>query len=329
MGLVQTRCENCDYVNLALESKNCYLVFGCLRNEDCIYGHIIWRSINCIDCLYIYSCENLYQCIDCVDSQDMYFSSNCQDCRDGVFLDHCVGCQDCFGCVGLRHKQYYVFNERLTKDEYEKRLVELRSLSPEVQEVVFQKMRALRAKVEHCSIHTKNCENVSGDYIHYSTNSINSYDLKNCENVRHCATLDGFKDSYDCMFSAGPADHSYENIFAYGSNLLFNHDSANENSHLIYCTTCHGCRDCFGCANLKKAHNCVLNKPYSRNEYEKLCGKVIDHMSSTGEWGEFFHPSISAFGYNESIACQYFPSEKSEIEKLGWNWIDRHEEKYS
>jgi len=30
-------------------------------------------------------------------------------------------------------------------------------------------------------------------------------------------------------------------------------------------------------------------------------------MIETGEWGEFFHPSLSPFGYNETVAQEYYP----------------------
>lgn len=71
----------------------------------------------------------------------------------------------------------------------------------------------------------------------------------------------------------------------------------------------------FGCIGLKKAKNSVLNTSYSVQEYETLCGKVIDHMRSTGEWGEFFPHELSPFGYNETIAQEYFPMTESEIQE--------------
>ena len=30
-------------------------------------------------------------------------------------------------------------------------------------------------------------------------------------------------------------------------------------------------------------------------------------MKKTGEWGEFFPSSISPFGYNETVAMEYYP----------------------
>jgi len=30
-------------------------------------------------------------------------------------------------------------------------------------------------------------------------------------------------------------------------------------------------------------------------------------MQKTGEWGEYFDVKMSAFPYNDSLACEYFP----------------------
>lgn len=65
-----------------------------------------------------------------------------------------------------------------------------------------------------------------------------------------------------------------------------------------------------------------MNTPYSVAEYETLCGKIIDHMQSTGEWGEFFPTELSTFGYNETVAFEYFPMEEHDVRKLGWNWYE-------
>lgn len=50
-----------------------------------------------------------------------------------------------------------------------------------------------------------------------------------------------------------------------------------------------------------------MNTPYSVAEYDALCGKIADHMKSTKEWGEFFPTELATFGYNETVAYEYFP----------------------
>lgn len=66
----------------------------------------------------------------------------------------------------------------------------------------------------------------------------------------------------------------------------------------------------------------IMNKSYSTHEYETLCAKIITHMQSTGEWGEFFPHEISPFGYNETVANEYFPMTEEEVKKQGWNWYE-------
>lgn len=64
--------------------------------------------------------------------------------------------------------------------------------------------------------------------------------------------------------------------------------------------------------------NCALGK----HEYETLVPRLIDHMISTGEWGEFFHASLSPFGYNETIGADSQPLDRTTVEKYGWRWYD-------
>lgn len=65
-----------------------------------------------------------------------------------------------------------------------------------------------------------------------------------------------------------------------------------------------------------------MNTAYGKHEYETLCGKLIDHMISTGEWGEFLPHKLSPFSYNESMAQEYFPMTKEAVLLEGWSWYD-------
>jgi len=65
-----------------------------------------------------------------------------------------------------------------------------------------------------------------------------------------------------------------------------------------------------------------LNKQYSKEEYEKLKAKLIEHMTKTGEWGEFFPAQISPCAYNETVAMEYMPISKEEALKKGYKWKD-------
>lgn len=57
---------------------------------------------------------------------------------------------------------------------------------------------------------------------------------------------------------------------------------------------CIECEYCFGCVGLKKKKYCILNKQYSKEEYEELKGKIISDMKRSGEYGKFLPYEMSA-----------------------------------
>ena len=85
----------------------------------------------------------------------------------------------------------------------------------------------------------------------------------------------------------------------------------------MYC--CQNVSNLFGCVGLRNKEYCILNKQYTKEEYEKLVAKIIQQMQKTGEWGQFFHPALSPFGYNETVAEEYYPSTAEQVRKQGFN----------
>ena len=53
----------------------------------------------------------------------MYWCANCVDCE---YLLYCFDCKNCFGFMDLMHKQYMILNEQYTKEEYFKKLGEIK-----------------------------------------------------------------------------------------------------------------------------------------------------------------------------------------------------------
>jgi hypothetical protein len=94
--------------------------------------------------------------------------------------------------------------------------------------------------------------------------------------------------------------------------------------HNIYCDLfLSTSSNCFWCIWLHNNEQyCILNKKYSKDEYEKLVPKIIEHMKKTWEWWEFFPSSISPFWYNETISNEWFPLNKEEAINLGFKWSD-------
>ncbi len=332
--------ENCQYSNLVFGSRNCYLIFGCIKSEDCYYGHIVWESKNCVDCLYILSCELCYDCVDCLRCYNLKWSRDSEDCRDSSFLLDCKSCSDCFGCVGLRQKQYYIFNQAYTKEQYFERMKQFDSCNPAQMQKAREIFQSLALKHPFLSMHASQADNCSGDYIYQSKNIQASFDIKRSEDLKYAYTIKEFKDSYDVNFSGQPTELAYESLTIEGLNIRFSHLCLDRCQNLTYCDCCFNCKDCFGCSGLRNKQYCILNKQYTKEEYEALVPKIIEHMKETPlekgtppapsltkrgiegafEWGEFFPMRLSPFGYNETVAAEYFPLSEAEAATLGAAW---------
>lgn len=91
--------EDLRYCSLAVDNvKSCY--------DFSTYGdqvELAYESARCGN--RFFRCGFCYYCYD--------------GCADLWYCSYCVGCQDCFGCVGLRKKQYCIFNKQYTKAEYD------------------------------------------------------------------------------------------------------------------------------------------------------------------------------------------------------------------
>ena len=109
---------NSEYTNRATDLKNCYLIYASAYSENCSYCLFIWEVKDSMDCFSVDKSERCFSCIDCNNSNNLKYSKDCNSCIDSYFLKNCRNCQNCFGCVNLRNKNYCIFNEQFTKDEY-------------------------------------------------------------------------------------------------------------------------------------------------------------------------------------------------------------------
>ncbi len=308
-NVISVSCENSDYSNLSYNSLNCYLVFWCVESEDCYYGHIVWHCKNCLDCFYTYRSEYCYKCVDCIDSYNVFFWRNIENCSNSKFLIDCKNCQNCFWCVGLNDKNFCFFNKQYTKEEYKEKLKDYNSWSYKQIEKINKRLSELLSNSIVKNYHWFNCENCSWDYLYNCKDIKSSYDAKFCENISYCATVWKLDNCYDVNFSPTETSFSYEWLAIFWTNILFCYDCMNNCSNLTYCDNCYWCHNCFLCSGLKNQEYCILNKKYAKEEYNKLVPKIIDNMTKDWEWWEFFSANISPFGYNESVAMEYYPVE--------------------
>lgn len=170
-------------------------------------------------------------------------------------------------------------------------------------------------------------ENVSGDYLYHCKDSFHCF---NCYNIRDC--------SYCTNIVLGANDCQDIDVWGDGLELCYEGCCVGENTrsaianlfvskgaeNIYYSQFCsRQVRNLFGCIGLKHKENCIFNIQYSKAEYEELAAKIVQHMQGTKEWGEFFPVALSPFAYNESVAQEYFPLEKTECLQKGWRWTEK------
>lgn len=320
-SLMNTKSENCEYSNMTVGSKNCYFVFGCVEDEDCDYGHIVWYSKDCVDNLYVNKSELCYECIDCLGSNRLFYSQECESCVDSIGLYDCRGCVNCIGCVGLRQQSYQIFNQQVTKEEYNEFLNNHPLSNEESAIYILNKREELRRKIPTRAVYGSHNENVSGDHIYNAHNVEQSFDIKGGENSRYCYTSGKTIESYDVSFNPN-IQYSYQTLASLGSsNVLCTH-LVQDSNYVYFSDSCYNSKNLFGCFGLRNKEYCILNKQYAREEYEKLVPQIIENLKANGDWGNFFSIWMSPFGYNESISNEYMPLTKKEALAQGFSWRD-------
>ncbi len=329
LAMVNSNSVNSEYTNQAEDNKDCYMLFTSESCEKCMYGS--WCQQGCYflsDCYMAQKCEFCYECINITKCSHCAWAYDCSDCVNVYFSNDCRRCSDCFGCVGLRNKQYYYFNENIGKEEYEKRVKNFKWDSKFIKESS-EKAFALRLSTPLKFYHGVNVQNSSGDY------------MENCERARYVFNC---KDNKDTAYTQDAWQHieysrdctevittelSYELQGVEAPNrTIVARSCFNTITDSCYCDMCFSTQDCFGCFGLKKNQYCILNKQYSKKEYLELKDKIIEHMRKTKEWGEYFPANVSPFAYNESMAQDYFPLTKEEALKAGYAWYDRPSRDY-
>ena len=322
VSIMNSQTENCEYSNQINQSKNCYLVFGGLDDEDCDYGHIVWNCRDSIDNLYLFKSESCYECIDCLGSAKLFYSQECESCVDSIGLFDCRSCLNCIGCVGQVSKSYCIFNKQVTKEEYRNFLLE-HSLNDKTSiDYILKERDELRKKLPQRSFFGFRNSNVSGNHIYNAHNVHYSFDVKSGENSKFCFTLRKAVDSYDVSFT-GESFECYQVLtMLNNSSRIIGSQQIVDSHNVYYSDHCYSCNDVFGCYGLRKKSYCILNKQYTKEEYVKLLQKLIEQMTKNKEWGNFFPKELSPFGYNEAIVNEYMPLSKVEALAQGFRWKD-------
>ena len=318
LGLSVWNSENADYCNYVGHVRNSYLIFGSVYSEDCYYGSPYY-SKDCVDTLVVRECERCYECVDCRKLHTCFYCQDCHSSNDLIYCYDLLGCKDCIGCAGLRNKQYCIFNNQYSREKYETMKQELDLNVPEIHQKLRSELQKLSLTIPRRYMQANQAENVSGNYIYQCKNVHDSFYTDRSEDCSYCAQVVDLKDCMDNNYTE-ENELCNEYLGAYQNNRVCFSKFCNLVNDALYCDCCHSSGNLFGCIAVRNSRHCILNKQYEQQEHEKLVTRIIEHMRETGEWGEFFPIALSPFGYNETVAQEYFPLEESAVSASGWNW---------
>lgn len=325
-----------EYCNGASYLRNCYLTFWADYCENISNSTMILNLKDSVDCMraresqLCYESDGIYKCYQ------TYFSENCRDCVDTWFSRNCYGCTNCVGCVNLRGESYCIFNKKYTKEEYVEKLKEL-GLDSWSNLQKFEKKAHEFWATKPVRAYTGSSLNVNstGEYIYECKNSQDLYICEGTEESRYCQliTVETAKECYDYSGWGANVELMYETHSSgdNANNIKFSHCAYTESMNVEYSIWTIGGKDNFGCTNLKRKKYCILNKEYTKEEYEKLKIQIIEDMKKNPyvdeqgriwTYGETFPLKQSLFGYNETTAMKFFPKTKVEALAMGLTWYD-------
>ena len=320
--------ENSHYVNGTINVKDCYLIFNASNSEHCEYAETVNKSENIYDSSYVFESSQCYECIGINRCSRCIGVEESEDCRDSYFLYDCRGCSHCILCTNLENQSYCIKNQKVSEEEFEQFLSTMSqedgTIHVEDLENELNTLKEATVKNNHI-IGSENCD---GIFIKFSKDVINWKNLTGAEDVMHTWQMNYVTRCYDCfswwwgsVWSPG-AENCYE-CHAVGSGAygLIGCWAVWDNTRNVYYSySCIGCQDCFGCVWLRNKQYCILNTQYTKWDYEKLVGKIVEKMTQDGEWWEYPPSSMSTFSYNESYAQLEYPLTEEETITRGYKW---------
>ncbi|KKP33284.1 MAG: hypothetical protein A2312_01855 [Candidatus Staskawiczbacteria bacterium RIFOXYB2_FULL_32_9] len=339
-NLANTNIVNSDYSNHSLNLKNCYLFYAGMRCEDMLYST---GAMDCKNSIDLYNVGNLIQCYDdtlCGDLNRVSFSYDSDESVNCAFLHACKNMMDSLGCINLRNKSNCIFNQQYTKEEYAKERAKYDFGSYKNLEGFKKKFVEFKKQYprRHGFIHK--CANTIGDNIINCKNIYMGFDIfgdaQDSKYVIHGAEFNNIYDGYGI---GATHSNSYE-IVDTGDNATLNRFAVFTHSCLDthYTYACKNSQNLFGCVGLRSKRYCILNKQYTKEEYETLVPKIINHMNEMPyidakgrvyKYGEFFPTELSPFAYNETIAQEYYSKTKEDVLESGFRWREPETKNYN
>ena len=318
--------ENSRFIICSSWNKNCYLCDETDNCRDCAFSYNLQKCEDIIESIYVRDSQIGYRLEKAENCYQIFCAENVFNCSESAFLKNCRACKKCLFCTDLNSQEYHLFNKPVSKAEFEKHWNFIFSGNPEhfaTAEKQWQDFLKTQNTSDKVLVNTEGC---TGNYLSNCKDCLDCYYSDNCRDCRYSSDIHFSKDAYDISIYEG--ELMYETLHAgpKGYNIKFS-------QLLWFCSDCEysiecwHSKDCFGCTGLKKSQYCIFNKQYSKEAYFILRDKIIDHMKSTGEYGEFFPIKYSPHAYNHTMAERFYPASAEIAQTYGQGWDTDWEQK--
>lgn len=331
-----TSLKNSDYSNALAWSKDCSFVFWADFCENVYNSSLLNTLKNSVDCLRGFDSDLCYESIGFEKCYRTFYSEECDNCVDVWFSRNCYNCTNCIGCANVRGESYCIFNVKYSREEYMARVASMRLDTRAGIDAVYQQADAFWLSRPYREYHGSPLNvAVSGEYVYESKNSHEMYLANGAEDCKWAEfiTVHSAKDCRDYSGWGNNASEIYEAVTV-GENansVMFALECWPDVMNLEYCIWNTAGKNNFGCVNLKRKQHCILNKEYTKEQFEILRAQIVEDMKvrpyidAQGRavpYGEFFPHELSNFPYNKSNAMRFFPKTKEQALAEGYAWSD-------
>ncbi len=324
--------ENINFCNRTWRVKNAYYSFTSFENCEDLYfsNHIseskdIYNStradtsILVYESTFVYNSYKIFFCDNINNSKEIYFSYELKDCEECIFCSNLVG------------KKYMIYNKEYKKEEYENIKSNLKQNMSSYQKLENMVIEYETSKIKILKKWINNIwsENVIWNKLNNSNNCILCHNILGWDNCFN--SIWWFPANEKNIFNSywfWAVENMNLSMWNWPWNNLYFTINIEDSDNIYFSQKIKWCHYCIWCYGLQNASYHILNKPYSKEEYNELFPKIIENIKNHWHYNDFFSPKHSPFPINDTCIMEEFPINKLR-EIKNYNWWDLENYSYN
>ena len=311
---------DCDHAASVWMSNKVYL--SILAIDDCeniLYTFYTQDGVkNTLNSVMVWDhSENIYFSSGVLKSYNVFYSRYITNSANIWFSTNLIGCQECILCDTLTNASYCIRNKQYSQEEYLKEKTNILSNKSDFERFYL----GLSKKWENFG-----SKNIVGKFCIESENVENgffSYRVSSGRNIFFVWDKDGRRNAYDTICSDQKWEGDVYGCINLGSASNCYLSDSFIWASLYYCYNCLTCSFCIGCTGLTNKSYYILNKQYTKEEWEIQAEKIFASMERDGTLWEFFPGEMSRLYFNDTLASLIYDDfTKEEVEAAWYLWRD-------